>query len=257
MTHRRKDGSDINVICRWVLRPADGDRPAAILVASADITDRKRMEAALKDADRQKDAFLAMLAHELRNPLAPILNATQVLRLRGGPDPLLVQQREVIDRQVGQMKRLLDDLLDAARITRGAIQAAQGPDRPAGRPRHRRRGRPPAGGRQAARPAGDPAGRAARPGRGRHPAHPGVLQPAQQRGQVHRPGRDSHPDGPAGGRRGRGPGGRHRGRHVAGHARAGVRPVRPGRPVGGPDPGRPGDRADPGPPAGRPCTTGR
>jgi two-component system CheB/CheR fusion protein len=127
MTHRRKDGSEINVVCRWVLRPADGHRPAAILVASADITDRKRVEAALKDADRQKDAFLAMLAHELRNPLAPILNATQVLRLRGGTDPLLVQQREVIDRQVGQMKRLLDDLLDAARITRGAIQVRKAP----------------------------------------------------------------------------------------------------------------------------------
>jgi CheY-like chemotaxis protein len=91
-------------------------------VASADITARKRVEAALKESDRQKDAFLAMLAHELRNPLAPVLNATQVLRLRATDDPLLNQQRDVIDRQVGQMKRLLDDLLDAARISRGTIQ---------------------------------------------------------------------------------------------------------------------------------------
>jgi two-component system CheB/CheR fusion protein len=127
LTHRRKDGSEIHVICQWVLRPGEGDRPPAILVASANISDRKRAEAALKDAARQKDAFLAMLAHELRNPLAPVLNAVQVLRLKGGTDPTLAHQRDVIDRQVGQLKRLLDDLLDAARISRGAIQVRREP----------------------------------------------------------------------------------------------------------------------------------
>jgi two-component system CheB/CheR fusion protein len=262
LTHRRKDGSEIHVVCRWVLRPADAERPAAILVASADITDRKRVEAELRqagerirsvvdhvvdgiitidaagriesfnppaqglfgydraevvgrnvrmlmpepyydehdgylanylatghakiigtgrevvgrrkdgttfpmelavsefhvgphryftgivrditerkrleeelrrrvadlaEAARQKDSFLAMLAHELRNPLAPILNATHVLRLRSGADPIVAQQRDVIDRQVGQLKRLLDDLLDAARISRGTIQVRKQP----------------------------------------------------------------------------------------------------------------------------------
>ena len=67
------------------LCPADGDRPAAILVA-IDITDRKRAEEALREADRRKDEFLAMLAHELRNPLAPIRNALQILQLAGADD---------------------------------------------------------------------------------------------------------------------------------------------------------------------------
>jgi CheY-like chemotaxis protein len=66
-----------------------------------------------------------MLAHELRNPLAPVLNAVQLLRLRGPSDPLLAQQRDVIGRQITQMKRLLDDLLDVARITRGSIQISK------------------------------------------------------------------------------------------------------------------------------------
>jgi two-component system, chemotaxis family, CheB/CheR fusion protein len=245
MVHHRKDGAEIAVICRWVLRPAAKGQPAAILVTAADITDRKRIEVALREseerfrtladsapvliwvmsptgaefvnksyldytgltldqlrdmkwtdrvhpddvewyvgayqraaakraqfeaqyrlrrkdgeyrwfksiglprfaqdgsflgyvgssvditdvreADRQKDAFLAMLAHELRNPLAPVLNAIHVIRLRGPADPVLQQQRDVIERQVTQMKRLLDDLLDVARITRGAIQVQKAP----------------------------------------------------------------------------------------------------------------------------------
>ncbi|HJZ91163.1 MAG TPA: CheR family methyltransferase [Gemmataceae bacterium] len=127
LTHHRKDGSEIDVLCRWVFRAGEGDRPGAILVVSADITDRKRMEAALRAADRQKNDFLAMLAHELRNPLAPVLNANQVLRLRGPADPATRQQRDLIDRQIGQMKRLLDDLLDVARITRGTIQVQKEP----------------------------------------------------------------------------------------------------------------------------------
>jgi two-component system CheB/CheR fusion protein len=127
LTHHRKDGSQIHVICRWVLRPGEGDRPPGILVVSTDIDDRKRFEAALRDADRQKDAFLAMLAHELRNPLAPVLNAVEVLRLKGSSDTAVGHQRDVIERQVNQMKRLLDDLLDAARISRGTINVRQEP----------------------------------------------------------------------------------------------------------------------------------
>ncbi len=93
-----------------------------------DVTERKRMEEslrrqtdALREADRRKDEFLATLAHELRNPLAPISNAVQILTL-GGDDPAVVAQtKEVMERQVHQMARLVDDLLEVSRIGRGKI----------------------------------------------------------------------------------------------------------------------------------------
>ena len=78
--------------------------------------------AALKESDRRKDEFLAMLAHELRNPLAPARNALQILRAKGSPAPELQWAREMIDRQIHQMTRLVDDLLDVSRITRGKIE---------------------------------------------------------------------------------------------------------------------------------------
>ncbi len=75
----------------------------------------------LRAADRRKDEFLAFLGHELRNPLAPIVNAASVLRLKAANDPDLSWCREVIERQAGQLTRLVDDLLDVSRITRGTI----------------------------------------------------------------------------------------------------------------------------------------
>jgi signal transduction histidine kinase len=87
----------------------------------AEIAQRKRAEAMLKEADRRKDEFLAMLAHELRNPLAPIRNAVHILQLRIPDEKSLRQPLEVIDRQVRQLTGLVDDLLDVARITRGQI----------------------------------------------------------------------------------------------------------------------------------------
>ena len=86
---------------------------------SLDITDRKLAEQALQEADRRKDSFIATLAHELRNPLAPIRNAVQVLRSGGHDDPQVVWCSDVIGRQVTQMARLLEDLLDVSRLTRG------------------------------------------------------------------------------------------------------------------------------------------
>lgn len=78
--------------------------------------------AALAEADRRKDEFLAMLAHELRNPLAPLLYAAQMLQMTLGDQPAVKKMRDMIDRQVRHMGRLLDDLLDVSRITRGKIQ---------------------------------------------------------------------------------------------------------------------------------------
>jgi CheY-like chemotaxis protein len=79
------------------------------------------VELALKEADRHKDEFLAMLAHELRNPLAPIHNAIQLKRRKDLGDPQLIWSRDVIERQVVHLTRLVDDLLDVSRITRGKI----------------------------------------------------------------------------------------------------------------------------------------
>src|SRR5262249_57604857 len=69
-----------------------------------------------------KDEFLAMLAHELRNPLAPIRNAVHALKIIGPPDPQVQKLRDMIDRQVTHMSRLVDDLIDVSRITRNKIE---------------------------------------------------------------------------------------------------------------------------------------
>ena len=76
----------------------------------------------LQQANRRKDEFLAILGHELRNSLAPLLNCVEVLRLLGSKDPALVQVKDVVERQVKQMIRLVDDLLDLSRISCGQIE---------------------------------------------------------------------------------------------------------------------------------------
>ena len=87
-----------------------------------DITDRKRAEDALREADRRKDEFLAILAHELRNPLAALRNALQLLRLGAGHEETLEQARDIMERQLNQMVRLVDDLMDASRIPRNMLE---------------------------------------------------------------------------------------------------------------------------------------
>ena len=86
-----------------------------------EVVERARAEGALKDADRQKNEFLAILAHELRNPLAPIRNAVQIMNRRQLTDPEVVWARDVIERQLLHLARLVDDLLDVSRITNGTI----------------------------------------------------------------------------------------------------------------------------------------
>jgi signal transduction histidine kinase len=83
--------------------------------------------AALQEADRRKDEFLAMLAHELRNPLAPIRTAAQLLRLKELPEVQRMRARDVIERQVEHLVWLIDDLLDVSRITRGVIALQREP----------------------------------------------------------------------------------------------------------------------------------
>jgi signal transduction histidine kinase/ActR/RegA family two-component response regulator len=81
----------------------------------------RESESQLREADMRKDEFLATLAHELRNPLAPIRNSLQILRLTGESDPTLQRVREMMERQLNLMVRLVDDLLEVSRITRGKI----------------------------------------------------------------------------------------------------------------------------------------
>jgi PAS domain S-box-containing protein len=95
--------------------------PRGIVSVATDITERKHFEDTLRDADRRKDEFLAMLSHELRNPLAPIRNAVQVLSILGTSDPRFQEARDIIVRQVEHLTRLVDDLLDVSRLTRGKI----------------------------------------------------------------------------------------------------------------------------------------
>jgi signal transduction histidine kinase/ActR/RegA family two-component response regulator len=87
-----------------------------------DITQRRVVEQALRDADRRKDEFLATLAHELRNPLAPIRNSLHILRVTAISDPAVERVRDIMERQVNHMVRLVDDLLEISRITRGKIE---------------------------------------------------------------------------------------------------------------------------------------
>ena len=105
---------------------------AAIAIENA------RLYGELKEADRRKDEFLATLAHELRNPLAPIRNALHLMKRPGGDGRRLEAERAMAERQVVHLARLIDDLMDVARISRGKIELQQG-----GRgPGHGRRARP-------------------------------------------------------------------------------------------------------------------
>ena len=87
-----------------------------------DIDSRKRAEQALKEADRRKDEFLAMLAHELRNPLAPVRNALEIMKMPGVDPQIVRRAREMMERQVHHLVRLVDDLLDVSRIMRNRIE---------------------------------------------------------------------------------------------------------------------------------------
>ncbi len=124
---------DANGRFRWFKGRAIPVRDAAGRVikwfgSHTDIDDQKRAEQTLREADRRKDEFLAMLSHELRNPLAPIRNALEVIRLRGGERREVLRQAwDMVERQVEQLSRLVDDLLDVSRITRGKIALRQEP----------------------------------------------------------------------------------------------------------------------------------
>jgi PAS domain S-box-containing protein len=102
-------------------RSATGEIHGALAVTS-DCTRQRETEAALRAADHQKDAFLATMAHELRNPLAPMRNAAKIIAMQAPEAPKLQWASQVIERQLQHMSRLLDDLFDISRITRKAVE---------------------------------------------------------------------------------------------------------------------------------------
>jgi PAS domain S-box-containing protein len=119
---RRQDGQEV-----WMLMAG---RPVidscglfqGVIDLFTDVTERKRAEEALKEAAHRKDEFLATLAHELRNPLAPIRNALSLLRLAGHKPDILEHTRTLMERQVQQLVHLIDDLLEVSRVTHGTIR---------------------------------------------------------------------------------------------------------------------------------------
>ncbi len=127
--YRRKDGSILRAQSNVAaIRSPDGEF-LGIIAAVLDISERirteeelRRLAAELSDANRRKNEFLATLAHELRNPLAPVRTAVAILRMKGPAIAELQWARDVIDRQVDTMSRLVDDLMDVSRIDQGKIE---------------------------------------------------------------------------------------------------------------------------------------
>lgn len=118
----RPDGSRITTLAHASPIFDDHGEVLGAVNVLVDISERRRAEELLKEADRHKNEFLAILSHELRTPLAPIRNALQVLNLKSPPDPELRSVLGLIDRQIRQMTRLVDDLLDISRIIRRQLE---------------------------------------------------------------------------------------------------------------------------------------
>ncbi|HYD51991.1 MAG TPA: PAS domain S-box protein, partial [Gemmatimonadaceae bacterium] len=126
LTMRRKDGSTFPVEVESVIVDSRAAEFTAFVVAR-DVSERKRAERDLRDADRRKAEFLGVLSHELRNPLAPIRNSIYLLEHAAADSEQVARAREVLRRQTEHLTRLVDDLLDITRISRGKIQLQRGP----------------------------------------------------------------------------------------------------------------------------------
>jgi PAS domain S-box-containing protein len=116
-----KDGTQVDIsLTVSPIRDASGRIVGASKVAR-DISERKQTEASLREAAVRKDEFIALLAHELRNPLAPLRNGLRLMRVAGSDAAASAYAREIMERQLAHMVRLVDDLLDASRISRGKL----------------------------------------------------------------------------------------------------------------------------------------
>lgn len=120
-TLEQADGIHHSIVSKFPIPGRDG-KPTVVGGVAIDITELKKAEEALRDADRRKDEFLATLAHELRNPLAPIRNSLQILKMPRIDAETIERSREMMERQVHHLVRLVDDLLDVSRVMRGKIE---------------------------------------------------------------------------------------------------------------------------------------
>jgi PAS domain S-box-containing protein len=118
---KHKDGRVMPVLYNASVYRDESGQIAGVFAAARDITERKQAEAALAEAARRKDDFLALLGHELRNPLAPIRNAAQILKHAVSAPEQVERARAMIERQALHLTRIVDDLLDVSRISRGKI----------------------------------------------------------------------------------------------------------------------------------------
>jgi len=119
---RPDNGRQIWVDSRARVQYDHAGKPSKLRGMTMDVTERYEAERELRESNRRKDEFLAMLAHELRNPLAPIRTATDMLKMTADRDPRAKMATDVISRQVTHMTTLVDDLLDVSRVTRGLVQ---------------------------------------------------------------------------------------------------------------------------------------
>jgi PAS domain S-box-containing protein len=118
----RHDGEVRWINDRGIVIGFKDGRPYKLSGIATDITERKRVEEERRGTDRRKDEFIATLAHELRNPLAPIRNVVSLLQRQGSLDPNVRRARDVVSRQIDHLTRLIDDLLDVSRITSDKLE---------------------------------------------------------------------------------------------------------------------------------------
>ncbi len=121
LIHTTRSGAQIVVASHWILHQGE-NRPPSILEMNVDVTARRRAEEALRDADRNTDRFLATLAHELRNPLGAIRNGLALMHRADGDGATAGRAYEIVERQVGSLTRLVDDLVDVERLRHGQIR---------------------------------------------------------------------------------------------------------------------------------------
>lgn len=118
----RRDGTPLIVQSREVLVRDEAGRREAVLSIKRDVTELREAVEGMREADRRKDEFLAMLAHELRNPLAPIRNAVEIIRRAGGAAAAVQEASEMLERQIRQLGRIVDDLVDVTGVARKKVR---------------------------------------------------------------------------------------------------------------------------------------